>query len=260
MATIDPVLKAFDAAANDRRRGASEIERALVASLLRCRGKWREANVIRGAGILADGQPTMANLRSLAHRAADGDLACFEAWLDERSRQLARLEELLAAAAWPLLEGASGVVTISRSSAVAAVVEGARGRGWRGTVTVLDGTAAGGGRDLAVRLRETGAVESLPDAFAAAALASPDAVVMTGADAVGESLFVNAAGTRLLLELARARGRLTALVADSGKDVDDAAAFALSERLPMYVDGDRQWPLFEAVPLTLVDRRVRESL
>jgi translation initiation factor 2B subunit (eIF-2B alpha/beta/delta family) len=260
MATTDPVLEAFDVAANDRRRGASEIERVLVAALLGCRESWQKVSVVRGAGILADGQPTMANLRSLAHRAADGDLARFETWIENRSRELARLEDLLAAAAWPLLEGASGVVTISRSSAVAAAVEGARGLGWRGTVTVLDGTAAGGGRDLADRLRATGAVESLPDAFAAAALDSPDVVVLTGADAVGESVFVNVSGTRLLLELARARGRRTALVADSGKDVDDAAAFSLSERSPMYVDGDRRWPLFEAVPLTLVDRRVRESL
>jgi translation initiation factor 2B subunit (eIF-2B alpha/beta/delta family) len=259
MRITDPVLGAFEEAANDRRRGASEIERALVASLLRCRKSWLEASVVRGAGILADGQPTMANLRSLAHRAADGDLPGFEAWLDHRARELAVLEERLAAAAWPLLEGASGVVTISRSSAVAAVVEGARSLGWRGTVTVLDGTAAGGGRGLADRLRETGAVESLPDAFAATALETAKVVVLTGADAVGESLFVNASGTRLLLELARARGRLTALVADSGKDVDDAAAFALSERSPIYDDGDRQWPIFESVPLTLVDRRVRES-
>jgi translation initiation factor 2B subunit (eIF-2B alpha/beta/delta family) len=260
MATTDPVLEAFEAAASDRRRGATEIERALVASLLRCRKGWRAASVVRGAGILADAQPTMANLRSLAHRAADGDLAAFEAWLDQRCRELDRLEDRLAEVAWPLLEGASGVVTISRSSAVAAVVEGARGFGWRGTVTVLDGTAAGGGRDLADRLRQSGAVRSLPDAFAAAALDSPDVVVLTGADTVGESLFVNVFGTRMLLELARARGRLTVLVADSGKDVDDAAAFALSERSPIFVDGDRQWPLFEAVPMTLVDRRVRESV
>jgi translation initiation factor 2B subunit (eIF-2B alpha/beta/delta family) len=259
MASIDPVLEAFDTAASDRFRGASEIERALVAALIRCRDSWLEASVIRGAGILADGQPTMANLRSLAHRATGGDLTRFETWLEDRSRELARLDDLLAAAAWPLLEGASGVVTISRSSAVAAVVEGARSFGWRGAVTVLDGTVAGGGRELAERLRETGAVESLPDAFAAAALDTPDVAVLTGADTVGESLFVNVAGTRLLLELARARGRLTVLVADSGKDVDDAAAFALSERSPMYVDGDRQWPLFESVPLTLVNRRVRES-
>ena len=138
----DDILTLFQIAAADRERGASQIEEDLIRGLLAVGDPGQPDWLRDGADMLVAGQPAMANLRGLAAVAADGDAELFRAWLEERSRTVARLPEMLAARAWPSIEGRREIVTISRSTAVAAVVEGAWDRG--------DGTWAEGVRRVYV--------------------------------------------------------------------------------------------------------------
>jgi hypothetical protein len=51
----------------------------------------------------------------------------------------------------------------------------------------------------------------------------------------------------------------TVLVADTGKDVGDEVVDEIVCRAPLYREApDREWPIFEAVPLELVTARVTE--
>lgn len=251
----------FARAASDRRHGASEIERRLVADLLDARRSWTATGLAAGGDALRDGQPAMANLRRLAHRLADDHPAVLGAWLERRSEVLAELDERLARAAWPHVEGAGRVVTISRSSAVAAVVTGAGRRGWRGEVVVLDGSPEGGGADQAAALAGiTGDVRSQPDAAAPEWLAGDGVRVLVGADAVSPVRLVNVRGTAALLELAAARSVPAFVVADTGKDLPDDELEELLEAAPVASEEGpgRRWRLFEAAPMSLVTGRIRE--
>lgn len=253
--TGDPILEAFRRAAEDRVRGAAEIEERLISDLLALRTSWTRAGVTEGAVILSDGQPAMASLVGLAHRigALDGD--DLGAHFEQRLRALKRAPEALAAAAAPWIERAAVVISISRSSAVAGVVEAARRRGWNGTVVILDGSSAGGGGQQALRL---GAV-SQPDAAALRWLEQPEALVAVGADAVGPDRFINCVGTGMLLELARNRGVPSILVADRGKDVSEAGIDEMEGRAPPHRDETgREWPLFETIARNLVTARISD--
>jgi hypothetical protein len=252
----DVVLELFRLAATDRRHGASEIEEALVRGLLALGSKLEPGALVAGARLLARGQPAMANLRSLAARAAAPG---FRRFLERRAGVLDTLPHRLAAKGWPYLEGSITVVTISRSTAVAAVVEGAWERGWRGSVVVLDGTVTGCGEDQARRLSGFGEAVSRPDATAPSCLDTPGVVVLVGADAVGPRRFVNTAGTTMLMELATARGLQRVLAADSGKDVSEQVLDEIVDVLPRHSDSpNREWPVFEVIPMHLVSTRITE--
>jgi translation initiation factor 2B subunit (eIF-2B alpha/beta/delta family) len=258
--TEDDVLCLFQTAANDREHGASEIEKRLVRGLLALGRLERPGSLRAGADALVAGQPAMANLRSLAEAAAESDAQVFAKWLEDRSRAMDRLPERLAAATWPLLEGKRKIVTISRSTAVAAVVEAAWGGGWRGSVVVLDGTSTGRGPEQARRLSVSGEARSAPDATAPEVLGGPGTVVLVGADAVAREHFVNAMGTTMLLELAGARDVDRVLVADSGKNVSQGVLDEIVAALPHHrEEPDREWAVFEAVPLELISTRITES-
>jgi hypothetical protein len=252
----DIVLELFCLAATDRRNGASEIAEALVRGLLALGSKLEPAALVAGARLLAGGQPAMANLRSLAARAASPG---FRRFLELRAGVLDTLSHRLAASGWPYLERSNTVVTISRSTAVAAVVEGAWERGWRGSVVVLDGTVTGCGQDQVGRLSASGKAVSRPDATAPSCLDASGVVVLVGADAVGPQRFINAAGTTMLMELAAARGLQRVLAADSGKDVSEQVLDEIADVLPRHSDSpDREWPVFEAIPMRLVSERITE--
>jgi translation initiation factor 2B subunit (eIF-2B alpha/beta/delta family) len=202
----------------------------------------------------------MANLRSLAaHADGAASVADFVTWLARRAQTLEQLPERLANSAWPRIESSDRVVTVSRSTAVAAVLEGAWARGWSGQAVVLDGTAAGRGQDQARHLVASGRAVSQPDAAAPSWLEGEAVVVVVGADAVGRRRFVNCTGTRSLLELARERRVEAVLVADSGKDVDDEVVDEIVRLSPRHRESPhREWPIFEAVPLHLVTTRIAE--
>lgn len=255
---IDGVF--YDASA-DRRHGAQEIERQLIEGLLAERRSWTAAALAEGAERLRASQPVMANLRVLARTLFEDDLDRVEERLRRRAAVLSELDERLAAAAWPRLEGMRRVVTISRSSAVSAVLVGAYRFGWRGEVVVLDGSPKGRGPSQAERLARTlERVRSQPDAAMAGWLAGPGVAVVIGADAVSPRRLVNVCGTATLLELAAGRGVPAVLVADSGKDLPDDEVDALLEACPRAGKGSlgRRWPLFEEASMDLVGVRVRE--
>jgi len=258
MTSLEPV---FRRAAEDRAHGASEIERTLVDALLLERTAWTVAALAAGAERLRDGQPAMANLRRLARELGRGDLESIETALRRRRSSLDNLDESLAVAAWPFVEKARRVLTLSRSSAVAASLEGAWRRGWRGETVVFDGSPAGGGADQASRLAAgLDRVRSQPDAAMPHWFGGGDVIVLIGADAVSPERIVNVTGTAALLELAAARSIPVVVVADSGKDLPDDDIDELLRAVPEAGDEGpgRRWPLFEAVSAGLVSRRIRE--
>jgi len=256
----DEVIELFRIAADDREHGALEIEDTLIRGLLDLGTRLRLDSLHHGLKLLGEGQPAMANLRAMASwmAAAESPASCVSR-LARRATVLEELPDRLAANAWPHVENSQTVVTISRSSAVAAVVEGAWRRGWDGSVVVLEGAASGRGGDQARRLRESGSAVSRPDAAAPEALAQPSVVVVVGADAVGRQRFVNSAGTGALLEAARQAGVEVVLVADSGKDVTEDDVDDIVRLSPLHRDAEGETrPIFEAVPLELVTTRVTE--
>jgi translation initiation factor 2B subunit (eIF-2B alpha/beta/delta family) len=256
----DEIIELFRRAASDREQGATEIEVALIRALLAHRTGLRSESLCEGARLLAEGQPVMANLRTLAAAAQRTEIpGSFKTWLVQRFEVLNELPKRLSENAWPHIEKFATVVTISRSSAVAAALEGAWERGWDGSVVVLDGMAPGAGADQARRLKVFGRAISCPDTDVLVWLDVAAAVVLVGADAVGGRRFVNAAGTRQLLELSRHRKVNTVLVADTGKNVGEEMVDEMIHRSPPHRESpDREWPIFEAVPLELVSARVTE--
>jgi len=260
MSGRDEIIELFKAAATDREHGAAEIEVALIRGLLDIQTGLRLGSLHKGLKMLAEGQPAMANLRAMAGwmAAVESPASCVSR-LARRAAVLEELPDRFAANAWPFVENTRAVVTISRSSAVAAVLEGAWERGWDGSVVVLDGTASGHGADQARRLEVSGRAISRPDADARSWLEMDEVVVFVGADAVGGCHFVNSAGTKDLLEVARIRAVEAVLVADSGKNVEENELDEIVGLSPLYVEApDRKWPIFEAVPLDLVTARVTE--
>ena len=173
---------------------------------------------------------------------------------------LLELSGLLAAGAWPWMEQARLVITLSRSGAVAAVVEGAWSRGWQGTAVVLEGSPGSGSSGQAKRLAAAGTTLLEPDASAARWIDRDSALVIAGADAVSDRRFVNCAGTQRLFELARARGVNRMVIADTGKNVSDQTLTEIVAALSRRRDekgGER--PLFEAISAKLISTRISES-
>ena len=255
----DPVHEAFSRAADDRVHGAAEIEKRLISDLLFLRPSWTPEKLAMGAAHLTAAQPAMAALVGLADRIASGEADDVQRWLEQRLEALKLAPEALAAGAEPWIERAAVVVSISRSSAVAAVLEGAWRKGWAGTAAVLDGSSAGGGEGQAAALARSGTAVSQPDAAAPHWLDLPGCLVVVGADAVAPAEFLNCIGTRALLELATARKVPVLLVADRGKDVPEEALMALTEVIPRHREGSvREWPIFEVVPMDLVTARISD--
>jgi len=240
MSGRDEILELFQRAAADREHGAVEIERTLIRGLLDIKTRLRVESLHRGLKMLAEGQPAMANLRSMAAwmAAIESPASC----VSRLVRRAAVLDELP-----------------ERLAANAATLEGAWERGWGGSAVVLDGMASACGADQARRLEASGRAISRPDSDALVWLNGAAVVVLVGADAVGGRWFVNAAGTRKLLELSRLREVETVLVADTGKDVGEEIVDEIVRRLPFDRESrDREWPIFEVVPLELVTARVTE--
>lgn len=256
----DEIINLFRAAAEDREHGASEIERSLIRGLLGVEGRLRLDSLHRGLKVLADGQPAMANLRAMAAwmAAVESPASC-RSRLERRAAVLDELPERLAANAWPHVSRVARVVTISRSSAVAAVVEGAWDRGWQGSVVVFDGTASGRGPDQVQRLSKRGDARSERNGTASQLLRDASVLVLVGADAVGPRRFVNSAGTARLLEQARSRRVQRVVVADTGKNVEEGVVDEIVALSPRHREpSGEEWSIFEAVSLELVTARVAE--
>lgn len=251
----------FRRAAEDRRHGATEIERRLISGLLADSGRWTAPDLAAGARRLLEGQPAMANLRNLARVLASDRLTVTRQRLEKRSKLLAELDRRFAASAREFIEGAARIVTISRSSAVAAVLEGAWRRGWRGETVIFDGVPVGSGPDQMKRLAETMEhLQAPPDSMISEWLVGIGIKVIIGADAVSPRRLVNASGTRNLLELAAAGSVPVAVVADSGKDLPDVEIDGVVASGPVVAEEGtgRRRPIFEAIPVNLVSIRITE--
>lgn len=256
---MDPLHAVFARAAEDRRHGAAEIERRLISDLLAARETWTVIGLALGAGRLLEGQPAMANLRNLARLLVGRESDEVRDRLDRRWEMLTTLDERFAESAWPLIEGAETIVTISRSSAVAAVLEGAWRRGWRGRTVVYDGIPAGAGSDQANRLAGTmDRPETPADSAMASRLDAPGVRVVVGADAVSPLRLINANGTLEMLELAAERTVPVVVVADTGKDLPDEEIDEVLASGPEVVEpgSGRRLPIFEAIPADLVSSRI----
>lgn len=252
------------AALADDRHGATDIERRLIRRLLEARTGWSRPEVAGAAAELRERSP-MANLRHLAGMIEQADdLSEIERRLERRLDQLDGLGERLADVGFDWVSPKALMCTISRSSAVEAVLTGAWRRGWRGRTVVFDGTASGGGTEQAERLGEFGlTVRSLPDGAMLEELdrGAKTAAVLIGADAVGPERLINARGTALLVESAARRGIPRLVVADSGKNVaeDDIDQLLEAGRTHQETGPGRHWPVFEAVSLRWVEQRLSET-
>jgi translation initiation factor 2B subunit (eIF-2B alpha/beta/delta family) len=258
------ILSVFRLALADRRHGATDVERRLIRSLLECRINWNCEVLLQGASLI-EADSLMANLMHLAANIKEfPEPYEIECCLVERLGVLDRLDELLVEAGLELVMPYSVVVTLSRSSAVEAVLVGAHNRRWKGRVIVFDGTPSGCGPAQADRYREAGLeVRSLPDG-AMNEVVSVDpgrSVVLVGADAVGPRRVVNAQGTGLLLETASLRGIVTVVVADTGKDVGELEIdrCITKSRIHRELGPGRTWPVFEAISKDLIRERLTEE-
>lgn len=260
------ILKLFERAANDRQRGATEIERDLLLKLVDALPLVGDESrkLSEGAALLRAGQPCMANLLRLA-RCIGRDFRDekLQQDLEARLTTLLQLGSLLGKNAASTLSAAGTLVTISRSAAVFAAINGAVREGWKGRVFVLDGSPSGRGEEQAQRLGKLGLeVYSLPDAVMLEAFDEPSVamIVLSGADAVGPRRIVNSQGTQLLMEVAAARGVRRLLIADSGKDLREEELDAVLAASPLKDEAPgRRWPIFEACPIELFDDRVWED-
>ncbi len=255
----------FRNALHDRECGATDVERRLIEALLESRATWSREALIHGASLLRD-RSSMANLVNLAAKLREvPDLDEVEHLLLQRQEILRNLDQRFSDGGFDVVMAYSVVVTISRSSAVEAVLVGAFSRGWSGRIVVLDGTSSGCGPAQAERYDSAGLeVRSLPDGAMMEAIEEPSAqsLVLVGADAVGPRRIVNAQGTSLLLETASRRGIYTAVVADSGKDVGEDVITNLLEagRIQRESGPARAWPVFEAFSRDLVRERLSEHV
>jgi len=201
----------------------------------------------------------MAPLIGLVDRIRGSDMGDLQGFIEQRMSALRSAPQALAAGALPWIERSGLVVSISRSSAVAAAVRGAWRAGWSGRVVVLDGSSAGGGAAQAEGLGRHGRAVSQPDAAAPRWLDESDPLVVVGADAVAPSRFINCIGSLGLLELAAAREVPTILIADRGKNVSEGALDEMVAKSPLHRDdAGREWTLFEAVPRALVAARISD--
>jgi translation initiation factor 2B subunit (eIF-2B alpha/beta/delta family) len=258
----DPAAR-LAALARDDEHGAAEIASAARQALAALAQDPQAADRAREAALaLVQAHPSMAPVLHLA----DETLR----YLDERGPAgLTRLPRetpqarRVARQAAPAIADADLVATYSRSGTVLAAVEAALARG---PLTVLVSEARPGGEGLptARALAEAGADVRLNSDANLLARAGEADLVLVGADAITPEVFVNKTGTRPLLAQARRAGTPTQLLAGTDKlwpaqlgppPVDEQADGTPDVPDPIDVEA----PLFERVPLALVDRVVTEE-
>ena len=267
---------------DDREHGAAQLAEAGLRLIGRVCGERARAgadtllaDAATLVGRIAALRPSMASpgnwaatyyaaLRErLANPGTDPAQACDEVLADLLARQAA-LRDALVAAARPVLAAARGVLTLSYSSTIEAVLAEAIAPDC--LVVVAESRPLLEGRKLCGRLEAAGRrVRCITDAQIGLALADLDTVLI-GADAVLADLaVVNKAGSLLAALAARERGTRCHVAADTFKiDPRATAAEATLEAM----DGGEVWPeraeicinvYFETVPADLIGLYLTEK-
>jgi translation initiation factor 2B subunit (eIF-2B alpha/beta/delta family) len=231
-------------------------------------------SAMANAGIrVIEAQPAMAPLVALvrdvveASSSAASVEACREAVRDACDAFRAGLEtraQVVAARAAALLPREGDVLTLSSSSTVrAALMRGARER--RGRVVVLESRPMQEGRTLATTLAREGISVLFAVDAAGAELASSCAMVLLGADSIGDHGVVNKIGSLAVARAATLAGVPVVVATDATKILPPGFPQPLSDERPAEEvwrppANVRIWNrYFEAVPLEAVTTIVTES-
>ncbi len=255
---------------DDRERGAAELAEAGLRLMARACSEraaaGREAMLDEAAGLvrrLAALRPSMAPLGNWAAafhaalRESPMDAGACEAVLADLLARKAALSDALIAGARPVLGRARGILTLSYSSTVEALLLEAAAPDC--LVIVAESRPLLEGRKLCRSLEAAGRrVRCITDAQIGLALADAD-MALIGADAVlGDLAVVNKAGSLFAALAARAQGKPCHAAADTFKiDPLASSADAVFEEMA----ADEVWPerpeicanvYFEPVPAELI--------
>jgi translation initiation factor 2B subunit (eIF-2B alpha/beta/delta family) len=224
-------------------------------------------SAMANAGIrVIEAQPAMAPLVALVRDVveASSSAASVEACRDAFRAGLETRAQVVAARAAALLPREGDVLTLSSSSTVrAALMRGARER--RGRVVVLESRPMQEGRTLATTLAREGISVLFAVDAAGAELASSCAMVLLGADSIGDHGVVNKIGSLAVARAATLAGVPVVVATDATKILPPGFPQPLSDERPAEEvwrppANVRIWNrYFEAVPLEAVTTIVTES-
>ncbi len=274
------IRKLVEAIRADRESGAAEVARVCADAIGRALARERapDAAAVRAemaalGRALIDAQPAMAPVRGVAAaaiagatggdaaEARSGAAAAVASYL--RRLETAPVEAGRRAAA--LLRPGARVLTLSRSSTVQAALLEA-GRAGPLAVICLESRPTFEGRRLAAELAAAGIHTTLAPDAAVAELMNGCALLLVGADSIGDHGLVNKIGTHAAALAAREFAVPAYAVADSTKLLPSGAPQPVSDERPAHeVWGDappavHAWNrYFEATPLRLFTGVVLED-
>ncbi|HEX9107519.1 MAG TPA: hypothetical protein VF832_09835 [Longimicrobiales bacterium] len=274
------IRKLVEAIRADRESGAAEVARVCADAIGRslAREQAPDAAAVRAelaalGRALIDAQPAMAPVRGVAAAAIAGatgaDAAAARSGAAEAvAAYLHRLEKAPVEAgrrAAALLRPGARVLTLSRSSTVQAALLEA-GRAGPLAVVCLESRPTLEGRRLAAELSAAGINATLAPDAAVAELMNGCALLLVGADSIGDHGLVNKIGTHAAALAARELGVPAYAVADSTKLLPPGVPQPVSDERP----GPEVWSeapaavgiwnrYFEATPLRLFTGVVLED-
>lgn len=252
--------------ARDNARGASEIAqraRELIPELAEQAEAPQQA-VQEAIAALIEAHPSMAPLIHLADETLttlDSHGPTALSALQRERRPAQRVAHHAAGG----IDQAEQIVTYSRSGTVLAAIEPALEQTGDLAVTLSEARPGREGVDVARQLADAGADVQLTYDAALPAMVGKAGLVLVGADAITAQAFVNKTGTRTLLEQAQRASTPTRLLASRDKlwpaalETGPSLAPEGSLDLDLPEAVETRAPLFERVPLELVDRIVTEE-
>lgn len=264
----------------DRESGAAEVARICADAIVRALARERAPDVaaVRAelatlARALIDAQPAMAPVRGVAAAALGGAVGGDAAEARQGAaaavhNYLRRLETAPVEAgrrAAALLRPGARVLTLSRSSTVQAALREA-GRAGPVAVVCLESRPTLEGRRLAAELAAAGLQITLAPDAAVAELLPGCALLLVGADSIGDAGLVNKIGTHAAALVAREAGVPAYAVADSTKLLVPGAPQHVADERPageVWAEAPTAVQIwnryFEATPLRLFTGVVLED-
>jgi translation initiation factor 2B subunit (eIF-2B alpha/beta/delta family) len=240
------IRKLVEAVRADRESGAAEVARMCADAIVRALARERAADAVAVRAELAElaralvqAQPAMAPVRGVAAAALTGALGTDAAEARQGAAEavaayLRRLETAPVEAgrrAAALLRPGARVLTLSRSSTVQAALLEA-GRAGALAVVCLESRPTFEGRRLAAELAAAGVQATLAPDAAVAALLQGCALLLVGADSIGDQGVLNKIGTHAAALAAREAGVPAYAVADSTKLLAPGAPQPVADERP----------------------------